>query len=73
MHFMMVNVWKIIHFQSKFPFLYLGTLFDVFSLDMVYWNFTPNFQESYGSSFIGVKDENYKEHMVLETSLLVTL
>ena len=30
-----------------------GTLFDVFSLDMVYWIFTTNFQESYGSSFMG--------------------
>jgi hypothetical protein len=30
-----------------------GTLFDVFSLDMVYSIFTTNFQESYGSSFLG--------------------
>jgi hypothetical protein len=32
---------------------YFGTLFDVFSLDKVYWIFTLNFQESYGSSFMG--------------------
>jgi hypothetical protein len=31
----------------------VGTLFDVFSLDMVYWIFTTNFQESYGLSFMG--------------------
>jgi hypothetical protein len=30
-----------------------GTLFDVFNPDMVYWIFTTNFQESYGSSFMG--------------------
>ena len=37
------------------PFLIsecFGTLFDVFSLDMVYWIFTTNFQESY-NSFMG--------------------
>ncbi len=34
-------------------FICFGTLFDVFSQDMVYWIFTTNFQESYGSSFIG--------------------
>ena len=30
-----------------------GTLFEVFSLDMVYWIITTNFQESYGSSSMG--------------------
>jgi hypothetical protein len=51
---------------------YFGTLFDVFILDMVYWIFTTNFQESYGLPF-GVKYKNYKEHRVLETSSLATL
>ena len=50
---MVVNGWKTIHFQIKFMFLYFGTQFDVFSLDMVYWLFTTNFQESYGLSFMG--------------------
>ena len=30
-----------------------GPLFDVLSLDMVYWIFITNFQESYGLSFMG--------------------
>ena len=42
LHFMVVNGWKTIHFESKFPFLCFGTLFDVFSLDMVI-NFSLNF------------------------------
>ena len=36
MHFMVVNGCKTIHFQSNFMFVCFGTLFDVFSLDMVY-------------------------------------
>jgi hypothetical protein len=39
---------------SIFIFRMFGTLFDVFSLDIVYWIFTTNFQESYGSSFMGL-------------------
>ena len=48
-------------------------MFDVFSLDMVYRIFTTNFQESYGSSFIGSNLKNYKEHRVLEINSLATL
>jgi hypothetical protein len=42
--------------MTNYPFLIsecFGTLFDVFSLDMVYGIFTTNFQESYGPSFMG--------------------
>ena len=72
MHFMLVNGWKTIHFQSKFSFLRFGKLFDVFGLDMVYWIFTTNFQKSYGSSFMGSNIKNYKEYRVLKTSSLAT-
>ena len=72
MHFMVVNGYKTIRFQSKLPFLCFGILFDAFTrhgllifyykLSRVLW-------------FVihGVKNINYKEHRVLETTSLVTL
>ena len=62
-------------FSIQIPVLCFGTLLDVFSLDMVYWIFTIEFQESYGSSFMGSNIKIIKniQHRVLETSSLATL